>query len=515
MTSVQSNGGAELLATLAATNPALHTHLTSLITHLIQHQPADPFQHIEQLSAQLASQQAKPTAAAFDAPPASLAAYLNESPYLFNKRPPPAAPANADGEEEAAPVEEEEDAPIPALLPNLASLASLLHEAGVALPSEEALLLDKALVALLKGRDNVESARYWGRLHTLSAADYHVFELKRSGYDEDEERDRATRERAVAEAGQDVAEGRELYGSGANEYVYFVTQSIHAPSPAFTQLPAALPRHIADSRRGRRLLTGSLSAAVGGFPPFAGTEADLVRSIVARVSSGSVVVPRGSWREEEGEVVIEDEAWRGVVRGERVGWVHVRGKLRRDGRVEAAEEEAAADGEEEESEEKKAQRAANAEAKAPLLSAASAEHFSYRASTALDTAQLPPPPPAADSDEPQPPVATSHVTHSAHSLAWPGSVSVVRGKEYGSVYIGWGLRQAVGGEVRWMAGEVGAMEREWVGELVEQAEVLATEEEAAREREEEEEKKKEEGDKKEEEEVDELPDDEEDKPEDE
>ena len=512
MASIVNNGGAELLASFAATNPALHTHLTNLITHLIQHQPPNPFQHIEQLSAQLAHKHSTPPSAVTPSVPASLTAYLNETPYIFSKRPPPAPVVNADGEE--VPVEEEEDTPIPAILPNIASLASLLHEAGVSLSADEALLLDKAMIALLKGRDGVESVRYWGRLHTTGPLDYYVYEVKKAGYDEDEERDRVARERAVAETGLDVAEGRELYGSGTNEYVYFVTQSIDTPSPTFTQLPAALPRYIADSRRSRRFLTGSLLAAVGGFPPFVGTEADLLRSVIARVSSGSVVVPKGSWREEEGDVVIEDDTWKGIVRGETVGWAHVRGKLRRDGRVEPLEEEA--DGEEEESEEKKAAKAAAFEAKAPLLSATSTVHFSYRASTALDTAQLPPPPPAADSDELVPPTATSHVTHSAHSLAWPGSVSVVRGREYGSVYIGWGQRQAVGGEAAWTVGSVSAMEREWAGsELVEQAEVVATEEEEKKEREEEDERKKEEGEKKEEEEADELPDDEEEKPEDE
>ena len=519
MTSVHSNGGAELLASFAATNPALHSHLTNLINHLIQHQPTNPFQHLEQLSAQLAQHSTPPTTITTTTqptqPPASLTSYLDETPYIFNKRPPPPPATTADGEEEAAPVEEEEDTPIPALLPNVASLASLLHEAGASLPADEALLVDKAMIALLKGKDNVESIRFWGRLHTTSAADYYVYEVKKAGYEEEEERDRVVREKAVAETGMDVSEARELYGSGTNEYVYFVTQAIATPSPPFTQLPAALPRFIADSRRSRRFLTGSLSAAVGGFPPFIGTEADLLRSIIARVSSGSVVVPKGSWREEEGEVVIEDDTWKGVVRGETVGWAHVRGKLRRDGRVEPLEEEAA-EGEEEESEEKKAAKAANFEAKAPLLSATSAAHFSYRTSTALDTAQLPPPPPAADSDEPVPPTATSHVVHSAHSLAWPGSVSVVRGREYGSVYIGWGLRQAVVGEAGWVAGAVGAMESEWSGgELVEQVEVLATEEEEKKERDEEEERKKEEGEKKEDEEADELPDEEEEKPEDE
>ena len=517
MTSVQPNGGAELLASFAATNPALHTHLTNLITHLIQHQPANPFQHIEQLSAQLAqlTNNNNNTNAATTpyTPAASLASYLDETPYIFNKRPPPPAATNADGDDTTA--EEEEDVPIPAIIPNIASLASLLREAGIALPADEALLVDKAMIALLKGKDNIDSVRFWGKLHTTSTTDYYVYELKKSAYDDDEERDRVAREKALAETGLDVSEGRELYGSGTNEYVYFVTQSIATPSPVFTQLPAALPRYVADSRRSRRFLTGSLSAAVGGFPPFIGTEADLLRSIIARVSSGSVVVPKGSWREEEGDVVIEDDTWRGVVRGETVGWSHVRGKLRRDGRVEPVEEEAA-EGEEEESEEKKATRAASFEAKAPLLSATSAAHFSYRSSTALDTAQLPPPPAAADSDEPAPPTATSHVTHSVHSLAWPGSVSVVRGREYGSIYIGWGLRQAVANESVWTVGGVSGMEREWAGgELVEQVEVAATEEEEKREREEEEERKKEEGEKKDEDDADELPDEEEEKPEDE
>ena len=366
----------------------------------------------------------------------------------------------------------------------------------------------------------MESIRYWGTLYTTSARDYYVFEVKKGSYEEDEEREKQGREGGGGGGGggeggvEGVWEGRELLGSGANEYAYYVTQDLHTPTPTFTQLPSTTPRFINDARATRRLLTGDLKAPVGGFPRFAGVEADLVRAQIARITQGTVVVPRGAWKEEEGEVVIENEDWRGPSPGQRVEWVHVRGHLRREGRVEAAAEEEEEEGEGgEEDERRKAQRAAAKaaayEAKRPLLAAVAGGAFTHRMHAGYEVGRVVEVK-VGGGEEEEGGLGVgrgggSALVSSCWSLLWPGAVSVVRGKEYGSVYIGWGLKAGAGRVDR-----LPPRQSEWVGELREGVEVLATEEEAQKEREEEEEKKKEEGEKKAgEEEDDELPADEE------
>ena len=518
MSSDAAMSGSALLQSVAASNPALHSHLTALISHLIQHQPSNAFQSFEKLSSHLLTPPPTLHPLLSSSPPPSVTSFLTSSPYLFN-RPPPPTPTNPDD-----PPPDPEDPPtIPPFIPDLPSLTSLLSEAGLSPHPPLTLLLDRALTLLAQREAGVESIRYWGTLYTTSARDYHVFEVKKTSYDEDEEREKALREGGGGgggmgggggEGGVGVWEGRELLGSGANEYAYYVTQDVHTPSPTFTQLPSTSPRLIQDARATRRLLRGDLRAAVGGFPRFAGVEADLVRAQVARISAGTVVVPRGAWKEEEGEVVLEDEGWRGVGVGERVEWVHARGHLRKDGRVEPPAEEDEEGGEEEDEgkrAEKAARKAAAFEAKRPLLAAVVGEVWTRRVHAGLDVGRVGEVKGEAGEEDGgegggAARVGVSELVSSCWSLLWPGAVSVVRGREYGSVYLGWGLKAGAGRVERLPAQEV-----EWVGELVERAEVLATEEEEKKEREDEEERKKEEGDKKAdgEEEEDELPADEE------
>ena len=484
--------GAALLESIASANPAMHSHLTALISHLIQHKPSDPFHSLEKLSSSLLNPSNPPHPLLSSPPSSTLLSYLTSSPYLFNRLPPP-APASEDEE----PAAEEEPPAIPSFIPDVSSLAALLREAGVALTEEEVALVDRAAVQLGQ-REGVESIRFWGKVLVTSGADYYVFEVKKASYDDDEERERISRERISADTGDDVAANRELLGSGANEYLYFTTQTLSTPSPQFTQLPSTCPRFVTDARRTRRLLTGRLQAAVGGFPAFAGVEADLLRAQIARITQGTVMAPKGSWKEEEGDVVIEDEEWRGNAPGRTVDWVHARPHLRRDGRVELSPDE------EEEDEEDEAKKAAKAaakaaafEAKRPLLAPAAANAFSARTQSAYDTAREEARGVGEDGEGEEGRKAVSAVVASCWSVLWPGSVTVARGKEYGSVYVGWALRAGQG-----RVEELPPREEEWDGDLVEAVETIATEEEEKKEREEEEERKKEEGDKKAEEDED-------------
>jgi radial spoke head protein 4A len=494
----------DLLQSFASNHPALASHLTELISHLIQHQPPNPFQHLEQLAFNLSASRAAPSSPVsshplLSSPPSpALSAYLAASPFIFNK--PPAKAVSEDEEPQA----EEEDRPVPAFVPDVASLCALLQEAGTAVSDNDAVLVNRAVV-LLGQRDGVESVRWWGRVLTTAGNDYFVFEVKRGSYDEEEEAERVVRERRIAATGEDVTAHRELLGAGANEYLYYVSQSLSSPVPSFSLLPSTSPRFITDARRTHRLLSGDLTAAVGGFPRFAGVEADLLRAQIARISNGSVLVPKGSWKEEEGDVVLEDAEWKGTERGQPVLWQHGRGNIRRDGRVEQLpeEEEEEADEDEAVKLQKAAAKAAAAEPKLPLLAAASECAFTSRVSQQQD--------------------AAGSEVHSALSLLWPGSVSAVRGREYGSLYVGWAVKQRLdGGALRVTA--LDPQQAEWAGaELVEEAELLPTAEEEKKEKEEEEERKREEAEaggeekKKEEEDdgVEDLPDDEDDKKEEE
>jgi Radial spokehead-like protein len=92
---------------------------------------------------------------------------------------------------------------------------------------------------------------------------------------------------------------------GGNKYTYWVQHSSAAAAAAaavntngsssssssgWTQLPPVTQAQIAGARKIRRLLIGDLSAPVQGYPPFPGTERNLLRAQVSLVTSNSLAV---------------------------------------------------------------------------------------------------------------------------------------------------------------------------------------------------------------------------------
>lgn len=82
-------------------------------------------------------------------------------------------------------------------------------------------------------------------------------------------------------------------GQGVNRYVYFVCSDL---SGDWTELPAATPHQINVSRRMKRYLTGDLDEAITSFPAFPGSEKNYLRTLIARISSGAHVSPRGFYQ---------------------------------------------------------------------------------------------------------------------------------------------------------------------------------------------------------------------------
>ena len=82
--------GSALLQSIAASHPALHSHLTTLISHLIQHKPSHAFQSLEKLSSHILHPSPHTPHPLLSSPPTpTLTTYLTASPYLFNPLPPP------------------------------------------------------------------------------------------------------------------------------------------------------------------------------------------------------------------------------------------------------------------------------------------------------------------------------------------------------------------------------------------------------------------------------------------
>lgn len=109
-------------------------------------------------------------------------------------------------------------------------------------------------------------------------------------------------------------------GTGVNRFIYFATND---PFCEWHELPPATPKHIISSRMIKKALTGDLDAAVTSFIKFAGNEANLLRAMIARISSGGYIAPVGYWctkkpKDNDDDLAEEEEVrkfiflWHGV-----------------------------------------------------------------------------------------------------------------------------------------------------------------------------------------------------------
>eukprot|EP00762_Andalucia_godoyi_P002923 ANDGO_04115.mRNA.1 Flagellar radial spoke protein 4 len=187
-----------------------------------------------------------------------------------------------------------------------------LGQFGVVFSPEQAYELGFAIKRLCESQP-LKSARFWGVVKGTQK-DYIVVETvfqdgQRGGKSKDgedaEEQDAAAPEGELSE--EDLQEARlkkeqevkrtpmELripaeVESGANQFVYFVTNAIGEP---WSRLPDLVPSQILAARNVKRFLTGNLAEVVMWNPVFPGTEANLLRAQIARISAGTLVAPAG------------------------------------------------------------------------------------------------------------------------------------------------------------------------------------------------------------------------------
>jgi len=169
-------------------------------------------------------------------------------------------------------------------VPDIAAELELTKWAGFGFSAAETDALANSFRHLATKAD-VQKVRLWGKI-LGSKADYYVAEGKFGGEIE-------------------AAEGVEpANDTGVNFYTYWVTTNVYSLEPEWVQLPLATPAHIAASRKVKKILTGNLEAPVISHPHFPGVEKHLLRSVVADISAGTILAPKGYYRRPEGA---EDE----------------------------------------------------------------------------------------------------------------------------------------------------------------------------------------------------------------
>lgn len=279
----------------------------------------------------------------------------------------------------------------------------LLQMAGVSLGQGEAYRLYLSTKKLAESLPpEAERIRFFGKITTRSLP-YYVLECVSP---EEEE--------GIVET---LQEGK----SGANKYAYYVSQSIESGTSSWTKLPNVTMRQVVQSRQFKRLLTGNLDAPVPSYPPFDGTERNLLRTQIARIVGATSISPDGffSLSEDDPPAVVAAEA-EAVNEAfpkpsselkEPDAWKHHESDLNKVGRVTAMPEQLDESGEPVVVDDPESQEPS------PQLEGIKAEAWAIRLCPGGSGV-----------------CSASSVV--ARSLLWPGAVAVASGKKFLNVYIG-------------------------------------------------------------------------------
>lgn len=94
-------------------------------------------------------------------------------------------------------------------------------------------------------------------------------------------------------------------GSGVNRNVYFVCNHL---GDEWIELPSVTPSQIKASRQIKKILTGCLDSEICSYPIFPGTEINYLRCMIARISAGTHISPRGFFKADFNVKYSDDES---------------------------------------------------------------------------------------------------------------------------------------------------------------------------------------------------------------
>lgn len=287
--------------------------------------------------------------------------------------------------------------------PDLMDEANLMEWAGISFGRAETYRLYlsiKKFAETVPG--DVERLRFFGKISTRGLPYYIIEGLT---VEDEEDTDPLKKE------GKD----------GANKYTYWITQSTE--SNVWIQLPNVTSAQVVLARKFKRLLTGNLDATLPTYPPFPGTERNLLRAQLARIGGETLISPAGFFEldEEEDPPVIKLSDAEAIAENfpktpaelkDPEAWNHHEVELNALGRVTALPEQLDENGDPIEVE--------DPVEPIPPLKGIEPEAWSFR--VCPEGAGLAP---------------FSLVV--ARSLIWPGAMAIAAGRRFVNVYVGNGI----------------------------------------------------------------------------
>ena len=94
--------------------------------------------------------------------------------------------------------------------------------------------------------------------------------------------------------------GEESRGEGINANIYWVTSDLLGE---WKKLPDLKGEHIVAAKKIKKVLTGKLENEVEAYPFFNEKEKYLIRAQIARISAGTILAPKGVYKESENSII--------------------------------------------------------------------------------------------------------------------------------------------------------------------------------------------------------------------
>ncbi|XP_034451680.1 radial spoke head protein 4 homolog A-like [Hippoglossus hippoglossus] len=417
----------------------LYDHLTRLLIKVMDEQPQDVVDVIEDMSRDLKRALFEDKQSTLRDLPHTTAAELLAEQQLHLFRQP------EDSEQE----DELEGYP----LPNLNEIGFYLEQAGVGLGRKEMQMIFLALKQLVESQELLR-CRLWGKILGLES-NYIVAETECREGEEEEEQISEENEREAKTQEHDENEmdplpqstykpppvlPKEPIGTGVNKFVYYVCK---VPGLPWVKLPSVSPVQIVVARQIPKFFTGKLDSPINSYPPFPGNEANYLRAQIARISAATQVSPRGFFQTVEDESDEEDEEPRdsyevnpdfeGIPAAKMAqslsNWVHHVKHILPQGRctwmnMTVEPEDSIEEGEAEEKEEEADEP--EPEVGPPLLTPLSQDEEIFNTppwSSRLSSTRIP-----------------QYAINVLHSNLWPGAIAYASEKKFENIYIGWGLK---------------------------------------------------------------------------
>lgn len=181
---------------------------------------------------------------------------------------------------------------------------------GVGLPRHEIFLLDQSITRLVQEK-KLQEVRFFGKIFGTHA-NYIVVSSKRWTEEGEQFWKEKYQTPAAPRKKLEVPVQPEPPGAGLNRVTFWVCPYAGAQ---WTALPDVTPQQINSARRMKKYLTGDLDQPVNSYPPFHGTEKNLLRAQLARITASTLVCPEGERSKVEAEEEEDAEEEEGAAKG--------------------------------------------------------------------------------------------------------------------------------------------------------------------------------------------------------